>query len=224
MRIAVPGSMPGKQGRPVMRLAIVNNDPSLCESLRLILAGESDMSVIGAFRSGRKALKALAGAAPDIVIVNPDLPDIPGDEFIKKLKACFTKIDVLAYTDRDDRKSVFSVLKAGATGYLLKGTRPRDLVEAIAGVYRGGAPLSPKVARMVVRELQEQYGAGTEGLSRKQAEVLREMDRGLTYREIAKGLGISPLTVRTHIRNIYEKLGVKSKADAIRKAKKEGIL
>lgn len=207
-----------------MRLAIVDNNFILCESLRHMLAGESDISVVGVFGAGKKALRVLGDTAPDIVILDLDLPDMPGDEFIKRLKAGTPKLDVLVYTARDDWKSVFSALKAGATGYLLKRTKPKDLIEAIDSLYDGGAPLSPKVARMVIRELHEQSGVGREGLSKKQTEVLRGLDRGLTYREIAKNLSLSPLTVRTHIRNIYEKLGASSKAEAIRKAKKEGFI
>lgn len=207
-----------------MRLAIVDNDHILCESLRQILAGESGMSVAGAFNSGEKALKALGGMAPDIVILDLDLPDMRGHEFIKRLKAGMPKTDVLAYTALDDRNSVFSALKAGATGYLLKPTRPREFVEAVNSIYEGGAPLSPRIARMVIMEIHEQGENCRECLSRRQAEVLGGMEMGLTYREIAKSLEISPYTVRTHIKNIYEKLGAKSKSEAIRIAKKEGVL
>lgn len=207
-----------------MRLAIVDSNPEGRENLRRLLAGESGISVIGAFESGKKALKGLSGKVPDVVVLDLELPDMPGADLIRTMKAGMPKLDVLVYTALDDWKSVFSALKAGATGYLLKRTRPKDLIEAIAGVYEGGAPLSPKVAGMVITEFHERNGGGREWLSTRQVEILNGMDRGLTYREIAKGLRISPLTVRTHIRNIYEKLGASSKADAIRKARREGCI
>ncbi len=207
-----------------MRLAIVDSNLERCESLRHLLTGEAGISVVGVFKSGKRALGDLDETAPDVVILDLDLPDMPGAELIRKLKATRPKLDVLVCTVRDDWKSVFSALKAGASGYLLKKTRPKDLIEAIDSLHDGGAPLSPRIARMVITEFHDRNGGGREWLSTRQVEILNGMDRGLTYREIAKDLMISPLTVRTHIRNIYEKLQAKNKGEAIRKAKKEGFI
>lgn len=207
-----------------MRLAIVDGNLERCENLRHLLTGEAGISVVGVFKSGKRTLKDLDETAPDVVLLDLDLPDMPGAELIRMLRAARPKLDVLVCTVRDDWKNVFSALKAGAAGYLLKSTRPKDLIEAIDGVYEGGGPLSPRIARMVIAEFHERNGGGRDWLSARQAEILVGMDRGRTYREIAKDLRISPLTVRTHIRNIYEKLQAKNKGEAIRKAKKEGFI
>jgi DNA-binding NarL/FixJ family response regulator len=207
-----------------VRVAIVNGNAQLCENLKYVLGGETGITIVGAFGSGAEALGELSRASPEVALLDPELPDITGDEFIRRAKAVMPKLEVLIYSLSEDWNSVLSLLKAGATGYLLKTTKPKDLIEALHELHEGGAPLSPRVARMVITEFHEYAGAGREYLTARQTEILSGMDKGLTYRELAEKYLISPYTVRTHIRNIYEKLGAKCKAEAIRKAKKEGIL
>jgi two-component system NarL family response regulator len=207
-----------------MRLAIVDDNFLIRENLRLVLSGEENISVVGAFGSAGEALGGLKESFPDVLLVELVLPDMPGIEFIRKARTVTPKLDIMVYTVFDDWKTVFSALKAGAMSFILKGTNPRRLVEAITELYEGGAPMSPKIARMVITGLHGENGGEYDVLSTREKEILRGMDKGLTYREIAKMLLISPHTVRTHIRNIYEKIQVKSKGEALRKARKGGAI
>lgn len=207
-----------------MRLAIVEDNLALLENLKLILGGESDLSVVGAYDTAEGALRELGRVSPEVVLVDLGLPKMPGVEFIRRAKSELPKLEILVYTVFDDWKSVFTALKAGATGYILKGTKPRELVEAITSLHEGGAPMSPRIARMVITELHDEREDSHYALTSREKEILSGMDKHMTYRELADKLGVSPFTVRTHIRNIYEKLQAKSKGEALEKARKGGVI
>ncbi len=207
-----------------MRLAIVEDNRSILESLRLVLGGEGNISVVGAFDNAEDALRDLQRVSPEIMLVDLGLPKMSGIELIRRAKTEMPKLDFLVYTVFDDWKNVFSALKAGATGYILKGTRPKELVEAVTSLHQGGAPMSPRIARMVITELHDEREDGHYALTSREKEILSGMDMRMTYKEIADKLCISPFTVRTHIRNIYEKLQAKSKGEALEKARKGGVI
>lgn len=207
-----------------MRLAIVEDSIPVLENLKILLGGEEGITVVGAFGAAEEALRELETTAPEIMLVDLGLPGMPGTEFIKKAKDRFPRIEMMVYTVFDDWANVFAALKAGATAYILKGTKPKDLVEAIASLHQGGAPMSPKIARMMIAEFHgETEGSGC-SLTAREKEILAGMDKHLTYKELADKLCISPFTVRTHIKNIYEKLQVKNKEEALRKARKDGAI
>ncbi len=207
-----------------MRLAILEDNLPLLDNLRLLLGGEPDITVIGAYGTAEEALKDLDHAGPEVMLVDLGLPDMPGMEFIRRAKDAMPSLDIIVYTIFDDWVTVFAAIKAGATGYILKGTTPRELVESIKSLHQGGAPMSPKIARMVISEFHNEVVEERHLLSAREREILAGMNRNMTYKEIAKTLKISPLTVRTHIKNIYEKLQAKSKQEALRKARKQGAV
>jgi two-component system NarL family response regulator len=207
-----------------MRLAIVEDNSAILENLRLVLGGENDITVVGAYDNAEDALKNLSRVSPEIMLVDLGLPRMSGVELIACAKIQAPTIELLVYTVFDDWKSVFPALKAGATGYVLKGTKPRELVEAITGLYMGGAPMSPKIARMVIREFQDAIADAASVLTTREKEILSGMDKHMTYKEIAVMMHISPHTVRTHIRNIYDKLQAKNREEALRKAKKDSAI
>ncbi len=207
-----------------MRLAIVEDHAPLLENLKIILAGERDISIVGAYESAEKTLATLSQAAPDVVLADLGLPQMSGIEMIRRIKAQMPRTDILVYTVFDDWRNVFAALKAGATGYILKGTSPRELIEAITSLHEGGAPMSPKIARMVITEFHDERAGDTNALTSREREILSGMEKRMTYRELAVQLSISPFTVRTHIKNIYEKLQAKNKEEAIRKARRDGVL
>lgn len=207
-----------------MRLAIVEDNIAILENLKLVLGGEGDISVVGAYDNAEDALGNLKRVSPEIMLVDLGLPKMSGLELIRRAKTEMPKLDMLVYTVFDDWKNVFSALKAGAAGYILKGTKPRELVEAIAGLHEGGAPMSPRIARMVISELHDEREGRHYALTPREREILSGMDKRMTYKELAGMMGISPFTVRTHIRNIYEKLQAKSKEEALEKAKKSGVI
>ena len=208
-----------------MRIVIVEDDPLLLENLKLLLSGESGIIVAGAFSSAEDALHALKKTAPEIMLADLGLPGMSGIDLIKKVKEEMPEVEILAHTVFEDRENVFSAIKAGASGYILKGSSPREIVEAIHALHKGGAPMSPKIARKVIHEFQDENVASEQYvLSQREKDVVRCIEEGLTYKEISVKLKISSHTVHTHIKNIYEKLHAKDRGDALIKARKTGII
>jgi len=207
-----------------MRIVIVEDDHLLRENLKLLLGGEKGITVIAAFASAEEALDALSSALPEVMLVDIGLPGMSGIELIGQVKSKIPDMEIMAYTVFDDRDNVFSALKAGASGYILKGSTPRELVEALFELYDGGAPMSPKIARAVVREFQPPASTEEHLLSHREKEILDGLERGLTYKEIAADFNLSIHTVHTHIKNIYEKLHAKSRTEVFLKARRKGIL
>jgi two-component system NarL family response regulator len=207
-----------------MRLAIVEDNRMILENLRLLLGGEPGITVEGAFPCAEDALQELPNIAPEIMIVDLDLPGMSGIELIRRVKTRQPDMEIMVYTIFEDRETVFSAIKAGACGYILKGSSPRELIESLNSLYQGGAPMSPKIARKVIREFHQEGDNGKNLLSHKETNIIRSIEEGLTYKEIAERFCISPHTVHTHIKNIYEKLHAKDRPEAIVKARKMGWL
>lgn len=209
-----------------MRIVIVEDDRLLRENLSILLAGEPGVTVAGAFGSAEDTLTDLSEIEFDIVLVDLDLPGMNGVELIRRIRRFHPDSDIMVHTIFEDRESVFSALKAGATGYILKGSTPRVLVESLESLHNGGAPMSPKIARKVIHEFQSQEQGSPEDriLSSREKSVVKGLEQGMSYKEIADRLCISPHTVHTHIKNIYEKLQVKDRPSALLKARKRGII
>jgi two-component system NarL family response regulator len=207
-----------------MRLAIVEDDPLLLESLKMLLSGESGITVSGAFRSAEEALPAIKQAKPDVMLVDLGLPGMTGVELIKRIKEDMPGSEIMAHTVFEDRENVFSAIKAGASGYILKGSSPREIIEAIHEVHKGGAPMSPKIARKVIHEFQDESVSEQYLLSLREKDIVKCIEEGLTYKEISHRLGISSHTVHTHIKRIYEKLHAKNRIEALAKARKTGVI
>ncbi len=207
-----------------MNVVIVEDNLLLLENLRLLLSGEPGILITGAFGSAEEALGGLKESRPDVVLVDLGLPGMPGIELIKKVKRDMPGVDIMAHTIYEDKGNVFSAIKAGASGYILKGSSPREIVEALNDLSRGGAPMSPKIARKVIMEFQEEGVTEQYLLSHRETEVVRSIEEGLTYKEIAKKFNISAHTVHTHIKRIYDKLHAKDRREAVIKARKKGII
>lgn len=213
-----------KRGAKAMRISIVEDDGLLLQNLRLLLNGEPGFEVVGAYATAEEALADLRHASPEVMLVDIGLPGMSGIELIKSAKEAMPELDIMAHTVFEDRDTIFSALKSGACGYVLKGCTPRELVEALIDLYEGGAPMSPKIARAVIREFQVGNHPEADLLTPREREILTGLEKGLTYKEVAQKCGISVHTVHTHIKNIYEKLQAKSRQDALLKARKKGIL
>ncbi len=207
-----------------MRLVIVEDDPILRESLKLLLAGETEITVAGAYGSAEDALRALKKSAPDVMLADLGLPGMTGIELIKKAKDELPSLEIMAHTVFEDRENVFSAIKSGASGYILKGSSPREIVEAIHAIHKGGAPMSPKIARKIIHEFQDENTGDQYILSQREKDIVKCIEQGLTYKEISIRLKISSHTVHTHIKNIYEKLQAKDRDEALLKARKTGII
>ncbi len=207
-----------------MRLAIVEDDPLLLSNLKLLLGGEPGMTIVGAFSTAEEALAKIEKSPPEVMLVDLGLPGMPGTQLIREAKARIPDVEIMAYTVFENRENVFSALKSGASGYILKGCTPKELIESLFILERGGAPMSPKIARAVIQEFQSEATQEQYLLTNREKEILKNLENGLAYKEIAALLGISPHTVHTHIKKIYEKLHVKSRQEAFLKARKKGII
>jgi two-component system NarL family response regulator len=207
-----------------MRIMVVEDNNLLRENLRILLSGEPSVDVVGSFETAEEALGRFNECNPDILLADLDLPGMSGVEMIKRAKRSYPDLDIMAFTIFEDRDTVFAAIKAGASGYLLKGSSPRELLEALSSLSQGGAPMSPKIARKVIREFQTVKDNGESILSHRETEIVKCIEHGLSYKEIADRFCISPHTVHTHIKNIYEKLQVKDRTSAILKARKKGII
>lgn len=212
----------------MIKVAIVEDQKKTLDSLSVLLDGANGLQVIGAFSSGEEAMDEIPRIDPDVVLVDLGLPGVSGIDVIRELKNILTHTEMLVLTGHEDKKHLFSALKAGASGYLLKESSPAEIIDAINEIYDGGAPMSPKVARYVIEEFHSiptfsRY-RGNCSLTNREKEVLKGICDGLTYKSLAERLSIEPNTVRTHIKNIYEKLHVHSNVEAVMKAKAERIV
>lgn len=199
-------------------LALVEDDPAVRESL-LILLRTSGFSLLGAFPTGEALLEAVQKnqLKPQIVLLDLELPGMHGLELLRTLRKREAPPEVVVLTVFDDRESLFSALKAGASGYILKDTPNDALCRAIEEVAVGGAPMSPAIARRVLQEFKS-ANDDLEPLSPREREVLQTLVKGYTYEEIGAQLFISAGTVQAHLKKIYRKLGVNSRSAAVAKA------
>ena len=202
-----------------IRIAVVEDDKTVREGLQMLLNGSPGFSCVAAYGNGEDAVAGLPEVNPDVVLMDINLPGISGIECILALKEQKVPIQFIMLTVFEDADDIFHSLSAGATGYLLKQTPPVKLLEAIQDVFRGGSPMSGEIARKVVQSFQHpvpNYAAAS-GLTKREDEILSYLMKGYFYKEIAGLLFISVETVRTHIRNIYEKLQVRTRSEAILK-------
>ncbi len=211
----------------IIRIAIVEDEKHLLNSLSMLLNGAETLEVVGCFITGEEALEKIPGVNPNVVIVDLGLPVISGIGVIKELKGLNPAINTLVHTVCEDKKHLFAALKAGASGYLLKGSGFGEMVQAIEEVHNGCSFMSPKVAKYITEyfyEMGEEESNEDFFLTERAKEILRGIADGLTDKKLAERLFISPHTVRSHIRKIYEKLHVHSGAEAVSKAMRKGLL
>lgn len=200
-----------------IRVALVEDDPPVRAGLRLLINNSSTCVCVGDFGSAEEALAKMPTLAADAVLMDIQLPGLSGIECIRRLKKVVPKLQIMMLTVFEDHDRIFQSLAAGATGYLLKQTPPDKLIGAITELHRGGSPMSMQIARRVVETFQEP-APGAEaavGLSGREKEIVAGLAKGYLYKEIAARLGISVETVRTHLHNIYEKLHVRSRTEAV---------
>jgi len=202
-----------------IRVAIVEDDSKLLSTLSKLINTDPEFEVEGGFSTAAAALEGIPRLNPDIVVMDINLPDINGVECVRRLKAICPGPQFLMLTVYEDTEAVFSALRAGASGYLLKQTPIEELLAALREIHRGGSPMSSHIARKVVQSFQEDGAANqeVEFLSRREREVLELAAEGFLFKEIADKLGVSFGTVHTYCRRIYEKLQVRSRAQAVAK-------
>ena len=202
-----------------IKVSIVEDDSRIRESLLGILEGVPGFQCLNTYATGEEALEAIPLQRPDIVLMDIKLPKMSGIECVARLKAKLPDLPIVMLTVFEDSDKVFKALEAGACGYLVKRMPPQDLLDALRQVQTGGAPMTGRVARMVVQSFQR-MGASkkeTENLTPRELEILELLAKGDLCKEIADKLGLSLRTVHTHLKNIYEKLHVRSRTQAVLK-------
>jgi len=205
----------------MIRVSIVEDDRPIRSALKEMINECDGLSCIGNYGDCEGALKDLLKNKPDVMLMDIELPGISGIEGVKIIKQKFPKVDVIMLTVHEDLSLVFKALSAGASGYLDKSASEEKIIESIKEIYEGGAPMSYKIAKLVVASFQKKPESP---LTARESDVLDLLCKGNSYKEIAYKLFITVGTVRHHIKNIYHKLHVHSKSEAVAKAFKERLI
>jgi DNA-binding NarL/FixJ family response regulator len=221
-----PSTKSGQHGDETLLVAIVEDDRATREGLAVLVGGTSGHRCVGAWGSVEEALHASVERAPRIVLLDIDLPGVPGSQGVAKLRERFPAATFVMLTVYDGEEAVFESILNGASGYLLKSTPPARLLEALHEAADGGAPMTPIVARRVLGMVRT--GAPkrepTVDLTDSQRRLLELLAEGNGYRGVAAAMGITPNTVRNHVRAVYEKLHVHSKNEAVARALRDGLI
>lgn len=219
--ISLPEKPDGSMGNQNIKVIIIEDDEIIRESFISLINASSRFFCTAGYESCEKALKSFDKDDPDIVLMDIGLPGISGIEGIKKIKKIKPDTDIIVVTVHTEDENVFEALCAGASGYLVKNIQPKKLIDSLEEVYRGGAPMSTDIARKVIQSFHQNMQSP---LSPRETEVLQHLAKGKSYTMIADELFIDKETVRTHIKNIYQKLNVNSKASAIEKASRDKLI
>jgi DNA-binding NarL/FixJ family response regulator len=217
--------MEPSQVRPI-KVALVEDDDEARGRLVASIRSDPSLELTGEYRDGAEAIRGLARSVPDVLLVDLGLPDMHGLDLVRRVSAEHPDCDILVVTIFGDEQSVIGALEAGARGYLLKGALEHDIALDIRQLRHGGSPLSPVIARQVLKRLVPERTEQTPGeaLTPRESEILNAIARGFSYAETAGLMQISVQTVHSHLKNIYRKLAVHSKTEAVFEADRRRLL
>ncbi len=202
----------------MITVAIVEDNKNIQELLRSILESNPEYYCAAILNTAEEAITALPEILPDVVLMDIGLPGMNGIDCVKKLKPMCPGVDFMMCTIYDEDEKVFDALEAGANSYILKSTTQETLLDAIKDLHEGGSPMSSDIARKVVQRFHRKTNVKEEyGITPREEEVLGLLAKGLIYKEVADRLGISVKTMKKHIYNIYEKMHVNNKIEAVNK-------
>jgi DNA-binding NarL/FixJ family response regulator len=201
----------------MIRIAIVEDNPTLRGSLESLFNHTEGMRCVASLNNLLNVISEVGSSRPDIILMDIGLPNISGIEGVRTVKTHYPAILVLMFTVFDDDEKIFDAIRAGASGYLLKKTPPAEIVQAVFDLSHGGAPMTASIARRVIQSFQAAPSTLIEDyrLTNRENEILYSLVDGLSYKKIADKFCVSISTIRTHICNIYNKLHVNSKAEAV---------
>ena len=209
-----------------IRVVLADDHAVVRKGIREFLEASGDIRVVAEAADGLEAVALVAEHLPDVAVLDIQMPGLTGIEATRRIKARHPGVRVLILTAYDDDPYIFALLQAGASGYILKTADSNELVHAVRAVHRGESALDPAVAQKVVQQLTSGRPLGAqatvEALTEREIEVLRLAAKGLTNKAIGQALGISDRTVQGHLANIYGKLGVSSRTEAVTEALKQG--
>jgi len=209
-----------------IRVVLADDHAVVRKGIREFLEEEGDITVVAEASDGDQAIALVAKHQPDVAVLDIQMPGVSGIEATRRIKAGYPEVPVLILTAYDDDPYIFALLQAGASGYILKTANSAELVQAVRAVHRGESALDPAVTQKVVQQLTTGRPLGAqatiETLTDREVEVLRLVAKGLTNKAIGQALGISDRTVQGHLANIYGKLHVSSRTEAVTKALKQG--
>ena len=201
----------------MIKVAIVEDNQVLAKSMEQLFDQTTDIRCVASIKNLLNVVSVFQKAKPDIVLMDIGLPDISGIEGVRTLKNNYDNMQILMFTVFDDDEKIFEAIREGASGYLLKKSRPQEIIDAIRDLDQGGSPMSPSVARRVIQFFQAGAPLKEEDyqLTTREKEILFALVDGLSYKKIADKYYLSVHTIRKHISNIYEKLHVHSKSQAV---------
>ncbi len=205
----------------MISVLIIEDDEDIRQGLQLLIHGTDGYVCVGDYASCEQAIANIEKANPDVVLLDIELPGMSGIDGLSPIKGAAPAADIIMLTNFHDDSKVFESLCRGASGYLLKSIQPAKLLEAIKDVRSGGAPMTANIARMVVQSFRR---TASSDLTRRETEILGQLVQGKSYKMIADALFISQGTVHSHIKNIYSKLEVNSKSEAVAKALQERLV
>ncbi|MEW9031995.1 MAG: response regulator transcription factor [Planifilum fimeticola] len=203
-----------------IKVLLVDDHAVLRDGLSSLISLEPDMEVVGEARDGEEAIKLVESTRPDVVLMDINMPGMSGVEAIRRIHSKHPQVAVLVLTMYDRDEYLYESIRAGATGYLLKDAPSGDVIAAVRSAHRGESTLHPVMARKLLNNLsggerRMERGGGDDFLTPRELDVLQWMVKGLSNKEIAEQLFISDKTVKIHVSNIFKKLGVKSRSQAI---------
>jgi NarL family two-component system response regulator LiaR len=216
-----------------IRILLADDHVMLRQGTVALLEREADIEVVGQADNGRQAVELVHRLRPDIVVMDVRMPELSGVEATRQIRQRLPAVQVLVLTAHDDEQYIFSLLEAGASGYLLKNAPISELVKAIHQVHEGKSPLSPAIARKIVVRMSSndeevpdstQEDESQSSLTARELEVLQLLAQGMSNRAIAESLTISDRTVHAHLSNIFSKMGVSSRLEAVLSAIQRGWL
>lgn len=201
-----------------IRVVLVEDDPQLLDGMKTLLEDSGRVDVLNAFQNAEDFMKQITALSPQVVLMDIGLPGMSGIQCVAAAKEQAPAIQFVMWTTFEDDEKIFEALRAGATGYLLKNSSIQSIVDAVQDVVNGGSPMSSSIARKVTQSFRPSTNVmDTHHLTAREREILGWLGKGHRYKEIAALLSISEETVRKHIRNMYEKLHVQSKVEALNK-------
>ncbi len=209
------------------RITIFDDNKRFRESLEFLFESNGGYEISGSFPDVLSVIENIEASEPEVVLMDIDMPSVNGISAVRTIKDKFPKLPVIMLTAFDEDDKVFQSVCAGAVGYLLKNTQPQKLIEAVEEVKTGGAPMTPSIARKVMIHFQQQNSPSPlhdYNLSEREKEVLAELVKGLSLKQIADQLFVSRETVKSHIKNIYAKLHVSCAAEAVAKTLQQKLL